>query len=34
MDSIDGMLNPIGKNAQNTTKFNCVMVLQEKANGL
>ncbi len=35
MDSIGGMLNPIGKNAQNTLqKLNFVMVLQEKANGL
>ncbi len=34
MDSIGGKLNPIVKNAQNTTKRNFVMVLLEKANGL
>ncbi len=35
MDSIDGMLNPIGKKCpKHTTNLNFVMVWQEKANGL
>ncbi len=35
MDSIGGMLNPIGKKCQkHTTKRNFVMVLLEKANGI
>ncbi len=34
MDSIGGMLNPIGKMPKtHTTKMNFVMVLLEKANG-
>ncbi len=34
MDSIGGMLNPIGKMPKHTTKRNFVMGLLEKANGL
>ncbi len=34
MDSIGGMLNPIGKMPKHTTKSYSVMVLLEKANGI
>ncbi len=34
MDSVCGMLNPIGKMPKTHYKINFVMVLLEKANGL